>query len=218
MSAKALRAKLAGARTLIALTAMLAPLCAQAQTRRPATPPAGPAISASQRVMAGSMLSVMVSHAPAGARLAVARPGSPASSAILVEAIGARPSVTIPVPGLAAGYELRLTRDEAGLPVILLTQPLIATEPQATLAAPPRIRRGAAFPARGIGPNGERDRVVLVPKDAPAETHGPSFFPAENVEATLEAPDTPGNYELRYLMTAPLAEGRILARQGIVVE
>lgn len=206
------------ARTLIVLAVVLAPLCAQAQTRRPTAPPAGPAISASQRVMAGSMLSVVVSRAPAGARLAVARPGSPASSAILVEAIGARPSVTIPVPGLAADYELRLTRDEAGLPVILLTQPLIATQAQATLAAPARIRRGAAFPARGIGPNGEHDRVLLVPKDAPADTSGPSFFPAENVEAVLDAPDTPGDYELRYIMNAPLAEGRVLARQGIVVE
>ncbi|MFA6965040.1 hypothetical protein [Bosea sp. (in: a-proteobacteria)] len=213
-----MRGKIADARTLIALAAMLAPLCAQAQARRPATPPAGPAISASQRVMAGSMLSVIVSQAPAGARLAVARPGSPASSAILVEAIGARPSVPIPVPGLAADYELRLTRDEAGVPVIVVAQPLIATEAQATLAAPTRIRRGAAFPARGIGPNGERDRVVLVPKDAPAETSGPSFFPAENVEAVLDAPDTPGDYELRYIMNAPLAEGRVLARQGIVVE
>ena len=53
-----------------------------------------------------------------------------------------------------------------------------------------------------------------MPKDAPEEAPGPSFFPAENVEATLDAPDTPGAYELRYVMNAPLAEGRILARQG----
>ncbi len=203
---------------MVALAAIPASPSAQAQPRRPAAPPAGPVISASQRVMAGSMLSVIVSHAPAGARLAIARPGSPATSAILVEDIGPRPSITVPVPGVATTYELRLTRDEAGTPVILLTQPLVATEAQATLAAPARIRREATFPARGIGPNGERDRVVLVPKDAPMDAPGPSFFPAENVEATLDAPDAPGDYELRYVMNAPLAEGRVLARWGMVVE
>ena len=87
---------------MIALAAMAAPLTAQAQPRRPAAAaPTGPAISASQRVMAGSMLSVIVSRAPPGARLAIARPDSPASSAILVEEIGPRPSVTVPVPGVA---------------------------------------------------------------------------------------------------------------------
>ncbi|HEY5795719.1 MAG TPA: hypothetical protein VIU82_11950 [Bosea sp. (in: a-proteobacteria)] len=168
--------------------------------------------------MAGSMLSVMVGRAPPGARLAISRPTDPPTSAIVVIELGGRPSVAMPVPGVAATYELRLTRDEAGTPVILLRQPLIASEAQATLAAPGRVRRQAAFPARGIGPNGAADRVVLVPKEAPVEALGPSFFPAENVEATLDAPDTPGNYELRYVMNAPLAEGRILARQAVTVE
>lgn len=214
-----MRGKALIALAMIALAAMSAFPTVQAQPRRPAAPtPAGPAISASQSIMAGSMLSVIVSRAPPGARLAIARPDSPASSAILVEEIGARPSVTVPVPGVAATYELRLTREEAGAPVILLKQPLVTTDAQATLAAPARIRRGASFPARGIGPNGAADRVILVPKDAAPDALGPSFFSAENVEATLDAPDTAGDYELRYVMNAPLAEGQVLARQGVVIE
>ena len=40
----------------------------------------------------------------------------------------------------------------------------------------------------------------------------------ENVEATLEVPDQPGLYELRYVLHAPLAEHRILARRTVKVE
>ena len=108
--------------------------------------------------------------------------------------------------------------EKDGAPVILLRQPLATTEPRATLAAPERVGRGQGLPVRGIGPNGEQDRVMLVKPEAPADADGPRFFPAENVEATLEAPDQPGVYELRYILHAPLAEHRILARRVVKVE
>lgn len=206
-------------RTLIALALLLAPLPAQAQPR-PQTPPqpASPALSASRSVMAGSMLSVMVSRAPPGARLAISRPGDPPHMAIVVAELGGRTSVSLPVPGEPAGYELRLTRDRDGAPVVLLSQPLATTPAEATLNAPDRVARGRDFPARGIGPNGERDRVMLVPADAAPDAAGPSFLPHENIEATLEAPERPGAYELRYVMEAPVSGIRVLATRPVVVE
>ncbi|MCO5092139.1 hypothetical protein [Bosea sp. (in: a-proteobacteria)] len=158
-----------------------------------------------------------MSNAPPGARLAIARPDDPASKAIVV----VEPKATVPAlptPGAVGHYELRLTVEKDGAPAILLRQPLATTEPSATLAAPGRVGRGQGLPVRGIGPNGEQDRVVLVRPDAPADAEGPRFFPAENVEATLEAPDQPGRYELRYVLHAPLAEHRILARRPVTVE
>ena len=164
------------------------------------------------------MLSVMVSRAPAGARLAIARPTDPPSSAIVVVELSGRSSVSLPVPGEPGSYELRLTRDQDGAPVILLTQPVVTTPAEATLAAPEHVARGSEFPVRGIGPNGSRDRVVLLPLGAESEVGGPSFFPAENVEAKLEAPSLPGRYELRYLMDAPVSGQRIIARRSITVD
>lgn len=167
--------------------------------------------------MAGAPLGVFLSRAPKDARLAIARPGDPADNAIVV--VEPRNTVpTLPTPGLAGTYELRLLVEKEGVPVVLLRQPLVTTEPAATLAAPGRVGRGQALPVRGIGPNGEQDRVVLVPAEAGIATEGPRFFPAENVEATLEAPDQPGSYELRYVMNAPVSGLRILARRGLVVE
>jgi hypothetical protein len=168
--------------------------------------------------MAGSILSVLVSRAPPGARVAIARPTDPPTAAIVVVELGGRASVSLPVPGEPGGYELRLTRDQDGAPAILVAQPLVTTPPEATLAAPDRVKRGTDFPVRGIGPNGERDRVVLVASDVAPEASGPSFFPVENVEARLEAPDQPGLYELRYVMDAPVSGLRILARRPLVVE
>jgi hypothetical protein len=211
-------------RRLVLLAAVLLPLAAlssaSAQSQASRRPPqtTGPTLSASQRVMAGSPLSVLTTRAPEGARLAIARPADPAGSAIVVVPLGARPSASLPTPGEAGAYELRLTRDQDGAPVILLRQPLVTTPPEATLAAPARIGRGQALPVRGIGPNGERDRVVLVPAGAAPDAQGPSFFPQENVEATLDGPDQPGTYELRYVMDAPVSGLRVLATRAVSVE
>ncbi len=198
---------------LIALSlAAPPPACAQ-------TAPSGAArLSASQRVMAGSMLSVSVERPPQGARLAIAHPSDPAQRAIVVIELAGRNTASLPAPGEAGRYELRLTRDRDGVPVILLRQPLATTTPEATIASPARVARGNGLPVRGIGPNGEQDRVVLVTRGAAPDAMGPAFYPAENVEATLEAPDSPGEYELRYVMHAPLAEHRILARRSVTVE
>ncbi len=203
---------------LAALASAHAQAPAQPATARKPPQPGGPALSASQRVMAGSPLSVLASRAPEGARLAIARPSDPPATAIVVVPLGPRPSASLPTPGEAGAYELRLTRDQDGAPVILLRQPLVTTPPEATLAAPARIGRGQALPVRGIGPNGERDRVVLVPAGAAPEAEGPSFFPQENVEATLDGPDQPGAYELRYVMDAPVSGLRVLATRGVTVE
>jgi hypothetical protein len=211
--ARRLAAALAGA-----LALACAPLPAQPQPRKPAPTATAPSLSASQRVMAGSPLAVLVGRVPDGARLAIARPTDPPATAIVVVALGARPSASLPTPGEAGAYELRLTRDQNGAPVILLRQSLVTTPPEATLAAPARIGRGQALPVRGIGPNGERDRVVLVPAGAAPEAQGPSFFPQENVEATLDGPDQPGPYELRYVMDAPVSGLRVLATRAVSVE
>lgn len=164
------------------------------------------------------MLSVFVTQAPAGARLAIARPDDPADRAIVVIEHGATvPS--LPMPGLSGIYELRLTVSREGRPVVIARQPLQATEPEATLSAPARVGRRQALPLRGIGPNGVEDRVVLAQPGDPPDTLGAGhFFPAENVEATLEAPEQPGEYELRYVMRAPLVGDLVLARRPLTVD
>lgn len=212
-SRRALAAALALAASLPGL-----PLAASAQQSRPQRPPPGPSLSAPRSLMAGAMATAFISRAPAGARLAIARPADPPESAIVAAPLGAVPALSLPAPGEVGAFELRLLGEVDGRPVILLRQALVTTAPSATLAAPDRVGRGNALPVRGVGPNGDRDRIVLVRPDQPTEAEGPSFFPAENVESTLEAPAEPGAYELRYVMEAPLTGPRVLARQEVVVE
>jgi len=195
---------------------VLAPSAA-AQNKPSPRPSTGPAISAARSIVAGAPLSVFLTRPPKGARLAIARPDDPATTAIVVvEPKNMVPA--LPTPGIVGSYELRLTVEKDGAPLILLRQPLVTTEPTATLAAPDKVGRGQHLPVRGIGPNGELDRVVLVSPEAAVDAEGPRFFPAENVEATLEAPDEPGLYELRYLLNAPVSGLRILARRPLRVE
>ncbi|CAM5765965.1 hypothetical protein [Bosea minatitlanensis] len=205
-------------RRALLVAAGLWPVAAAAQKQqKPAPRPAQPSLSAARSIMAGAPLSVFLTNPPPGVRLAIARPDDPADRAIVV----LQPKSSVPAlqtPGAVGAYELRLTVEKDGVPRIILRQPLATTEPSATLAAPSRVSPGQALPVRGIGPNGEQDRVVLVRPDAPAEAEGPRFFPAENVEATLEAPDLPGEYELRYVMHAPVSGLAILARRPLSVE
>ncbi len=168
--------------------------------------------------MAGAMLSVLVGKAPPSVLVAIARPADPPDEAFVSVPLRPSGNAAITTPGEPGSYELRLLRETAGGTEILARQPLALGAPAATLAAPERVTAGASFPVRGIGPNGERDRVSIVPPDSPADAQGASFFPAENVEATLEAPDQPGLYELRYVMDAPVSGPRILARQPLAVE
>ena len=201
---------------LLALAGLATP--ASAQPPKPARPVQGPALSAPRSLMAGAMASAFVSRAPAGARLAIARPSDPPEAAIVATPLGSASVLALPAPGETGSFELRLLGETDGKPVVLLRQTLTTTAPEATLAAPRRVGRSQALPVRGIGPNGDRDRVVLAKPGEPAEAEGPSFYPAATVEATLEAPAEAGLYELRYVMNAPLSGPRILARQEIVVE
>lgn len=164
------------------------------------------------------MLSVLVRQAPPGSLIAIANLIDPPGTAIVSVPLGAGSSASITTPGQTGTYELRLLRESEGKSEILARQPLATTPASATLAAPERVKASASFPARGIGPNGSRDRVVITEPSAPVEAEGPSFFPAENVEATLEAPEQSGTYELRYVMNAPLSGQRILARRPLLVD
>ena len=193
------------------------PVLAQ-QPRPQQRPPQGPSLSAPRTLMAGAMATAFISRAPANARLAISRPTDPPEAAIVASPLGQATVLSLPAPGEVGSYEWRLLGEADGKPMILLRQPLMTTAPSATLAAPARVARGNPLPVRGIGPNGDRDRVVLVKPDAPPEAQGPNFFPAENVESTLEAPAEPGTYELRYVMDAPLTGPRVLARRELVVE
>jgi hypothetical protein len=205
-------------RTALALLLSAGSPALAQQPRPQQRPPQGPSLSAPRTLMAGAMATAFISRAPANARLAISRPTDPPEAAIVASPLGQATVLSLPAPGEVGSYEWRLLGEADGKPMILLRQPLMTTAPSATLAAPARVARGNPLPVRGIGPNGDRDRVVLVKSDAPPDAQGPSFFPAENVESTLEAPAEPGTYELRYVMDAPLTGPRVLARRELVVE
>jgi hypothetical protein len=71
-------------RRVLCLAAALWPAAAVAQAKKPAAAATEPSISAARSIMAGAPLSVFLSRAPQGSRLAIARPDDPADKAIIV--------------------------------------------------------------------------------------------------------------------------------------
>lgn len=191
---------------------------------RPPQPAARAAagIAAAQTLMAGASLLVRWQGPRPDGELAFALALPEATAGVFIAgalAPFARDAVTLTTPGREGPYEIRLLRrDSAGLVTILARQPLVATPALATVAGPAVVRGGQSFPARGNGPNGERDLVTLVEPGAPSDATGPGFLPADSIEGLIEAPDTPGLLELRYVMIAPLTGAIVLARQPVRVE
>lgn len=192
----------------------------QRPARMPVQKP--PGLVAARTLMAGASLGVQwTGTRPEGeVAFAIALPG--AAPALFVEGtlVPYRGTgTTLTAPGREGSYELRfLRRDAAGLVSVVSSQSLALSPPSATVAGPASVRRGSTFPARGSGPNGERDLVTLVDPAAPADAPGPGFLPADSIEGQVEAPSSPGLYELRYVMIAPLTGAVVLARQAVRVE
>lgn len=81
---------------------------------------------------------------------------------------------------------------------------------EATLAAPPQVVAGAAFEIDWTGPGNAQDYVDIVPRGYAQTTGEITYVYIKNAEivGALNAPVTPGEYDIRYL--AELSSGRVV--------
>ncbi|MEQ9260452.1 MAG: VWA domain-containing protein [Roseovarius sp.] len=116
-------------------------------------------------------------------------------------------------PAQPGAYEVRYVLREGSR--TLAQTPITILEPQVSLTAPESAAPGADVPVAWEGAVDPGDYIVLVPEDAPDDDLSTYVTIREQTETTMTAPDTPGAYELRYV----LREGaRVLARKRITVE
>ncbi|MCU9840315.1 hypothetical protein OEZ49_21390 [Ruegeria sp. WL0004] len=85
-----------------------------------------------------------------------------------------------------------------------------------TLAAPERVAAGGMVAVTDTGPAYDGDYVTFVTPDAGVLDYLGYAYTSDGATVQLQAPDTPGTYELRYVST--VAGARILARRAVVVE
>jgi hypothetical protein len=104
---------------------------------------------------------------------------------------------SIAAPEVAGSYEVRYLTGQAY--ATLATAPLTVTPVSATLEAPPSAPARAVVNVTWEGPGNPTDYVILLPVGAANDASGSYAYVSRGKELRIATPDTPGEYELRYL-------------------
>ncbi len=191
-------------------------------------------LAGSNRVIASIPLQVggvgatldALAQVPAGSRFDVAWTGpNQTADFISIDALDAPPRtygayaypgkanpVSIRAPDEAGDYQLRYHMGQSY--AVIGTRAITVVPANATLAAPAQVVAGSIFDVTWTGPDNEGDFITVVEPTAAARQYGASNgYTRRGNPARLEAPATPGDYQLRYLTgqtytalaTAPLA-------------
>ena len=111
--------------------------------------------------------------------------------------------VLLTVPALPGEYEIRYLDATSPYPT-RWRQALKVTDATASLEAPGSVDAGAKFEVRWTGPDNVQDFITIVAAGAADGTYEDGYrYTQQGPTLTFQAPDQPGNYELRYLMGAP---------------
>lgn len=122
--------------------------------------------------------------------------------------------VTLEAPADFGMYEIRYTTEQGDSPT-LASQPIEVLGVDYTLDAPASVAAGESFDVHWTGPDAAGDYITIVPVGAPAGDYLDYRYTSEGSPATLQAPDEPGSYEVRY--QSDNADG-IFASTPITVE
>ncbi|SLN37662.1 hypothetical protein ROJ8625_01725 [Roseivivax jejudonensis] len=117
------------------------------------------------------------------------------------------------MPTEAGTYELRYVAAGVG-ETVLARRPITLTEVSARIEAPETVPAGENIPVAWEGPNYRRDFVSIAGVAAPDGDTLSFVYVGDDSPALLQAPETPGRYELRYHLGA---DDRVLARRPITV-
>ena len=106
--------------------------------------------------------------------------------------------VVIQVPSTAGDYVVRYHL-AVGYGVIA-NAPLKVTDVTATLEAAPTVAVGGDLTVKWTGPTQSSDFISIDPSGSPDTTYGPYAYATQGNPAKIRAPDTPGDYVVRYHM------------------
>jgi Ca-activated chloride channel family protein len=128
--------------------------------------------------------------------------------------------VTLRLPAEPGPYEVRFVLEAHGTYKVLASTPITVEPATASLTAPDRVKRETDIEIGFTGPKGEGDYVTIVAPKAAADAYTDfAYTTPDTSTVSIKAPDEPGAYEVRYVMTAPGEKGpMVIARKAIRVE
>ncbi|MCB1518890.1 MAG: VWA domain-containing protein [Hyphomicrobiaceae bacterium] len=104
----------------------------------------------------------------------------------------------VTAPAELGTYELRYVHNDTNS--VLARQPIEVVEAVAALKAPKELNEGQEFEVNWQGPDNARDYVTIVAVGADEGTYGSYFYTGNGNPGTLVAPETAGDYEIRYVL------------------
>lgn len=117
------------------------------------------------------------------------------------------------VPAKPGDYEIRLLGATTPYPT-LARRPLKVESVEARLEAPDQVDAGKTFQVKWSGPNNARDYVGIGDVDPKKRAYISYVYTSRGNPITLNAPDEPGEYELRYFLAVG---NEVIARKRIAV-
>ncbi|HEU5135184.1 MAG TPA: VWA domain-containing protein [Steroidobacteraceae bacterium] len=109
-------------------------------------------------------------------------------------------------------YVIRYLLGDGNEPIAGAEQPITVTAVSATVTAPATVAAGVPMSVQWTGPNNPGDFLTIVKAGAPERTWGRDAKTANGNPSKFTSPDTPGEWEVRYL-----AGGNTLARARFTV-
>jgi Ca-activated chloride channel family protein len=122
-------------------------------------------------------------------------------------------SGSLDTPAEPGDYELRYLLQVSGRPIA--DAPIALTAPEVTITAPDSTAADTRLTVRWSATVHPRDKITIVPVDAPPGEDGDYSRVGGGTSATVDVPGNPGDYEVRYLLNA---SGEAIARKPIRVE
>ncbi|WP_163576494.1 vWA domain-containing protein [Halomonas faecis] len=120
--------------------------------------------------------------------------------------------LSLTAPDALGNYEIRYVIQQSGR--TLASRPITLTPITATLEVGDPIVPGGDFQVHWEGPNNPRDYITIVEAGAEEGSHTDYVRTQRGSPVTLEAPQEPGDYEIRYVVQQ---SGRTLASAPVTV-
>lgn len=120
--------------------------------------------------------------------------------------------LSLTAPETAGPHEVRYVMDQSKR--ILARAPVRVTPASAELQAPDTMMIDTGVEINWTGPDNEDDYITVVEKGAPQGSYLAYTYTREGSPLVVNVPETPGRYELRYVMGQ---SKRILARAPLTV-
>ena len=122
--------------------------------------------------------------------------------------------VSVTAPLQAGAYEARYVAGQGDAPT-LASVPIEIVGADVALSAPERVPARTTFEVAWSGPGNDGDYITIVPVGAAQGTYLSYAYTYEGNPVSLEAPEAPGRYEVRY--TTEQGDSPTLASQPIEV-